>query len=117
MHIVNLYIVHMHRVHMHSVHMHSVQMHSVSMYSVHMHSVHLHSIHLYRTCTLHLHLQVSLPREAEDRSIPNKYYILQPRSARSKVCKHCTLQTADCRLYISPCQNKTLYKYRLKIRD
>ena len=28
---------------------------------------------------------VSLPREAEGRSIPNKYYILQPRSARSKV--------------------------------
>ena len=28
---------------------------------------------------------MSLPREAEGRSIPNKYYILQPRSARSKV--------------------------------
>ena len=30
---------------------------------------------------------VSLPREAEGRptGIPNKYYILQPRSARSKV--------------------------------
>jgi len=30
---------------------------------------------------------VSLPREAEDRTIPNKYYILQPRSARSKFMK------------------------------
>jgi len=30
---------------------------------------------------------VSLPREAEGRSIPNKYYILQPRSARSKFLK------------------------------
>lgn len=27
---------------------------------------------------------VTLPREAEDRTIPNKYYILQPRSSRSK---------------------------------
>ena len=32
---------------------------------------------------------VSLPREAEGRSIPNKYYILQPRSARSKVRMLC----------------------------
>jgi len=30
---------------------------------------------------------VSLPREAEDRTIPNKYYILQPRSSRSKFMK------------------------------
>jgi len=30
----------------------------------------------------------SLPREAEGRSINNKYYILQPRSARSKVRGH-----------------------------
>jgi len=30
---------------------------------------------------------VSLPREAEDRTIPNKYYILQPRSSRSKFLK------------------------------
>jgi len=30
---------------------------------------------------------VSLPREAEGRSIPNKYYILQPRSSRSKFLK------------------------------
>jgi len=30
---------------------------------------------------------VSLPREAEGRSIQNKYYILQPRSARSKFLK------------------------------
>ena len=30
----------------------------------------------------------NLPREAEGRSINNKYYILQPRSARSKVRGH-----------------------------
>jgi len=30
---------------------------------------------------------VNLPKEAEDRSIPNKYYILQPRSSRSKFLK------------------------------
>jgi len=30
---------------------------------------------------------VSLPREVEGRAIPNKYYILQPRSARSKFVK------------------------------
>jgi len=37
---------------------------------------------------------VSLPREAEGRTIPNKYYILQPRSTRSKVRGHLQLYHA-----------------------
>jgi len=37
---------------------------------------------------------VSLPREAEGRTIPNKYYILQPRSNRSKVRGHLQLYHA-----------------------
>ncbi len=36
----------------------------------------------------------NLPRESENRNIPNKYYILRPRSARSKVKGHLQLYHA-----------------------
>ena len=36
----------------------------------------------------------SMPRESDSRTIPNKYYILRPRSARSKVKGHLQLYHA-----------------------
>ena len=36
----------------------------------------------------------NLPRESENRNIPNKYYMLRPRSARSKVKGHLQLYHA-----------------------
>lgn len=36
----------------------------------------------------------NLPRESENRNIPNKYYILRPRSSRSKVKGHLQLYHA-----------------------
>jgi hypothetical protein len=36
----------------------------------------------------------NLPRESDNRNIPNKYYILRPRSARSKVKGHLQLYHA-----------------------
>ena len=40
----------------------------------------------------------AIPKEAPNRSIPNKYYILRPRSARSKVKGHLQLYHAFIRV-------------------
>lgn len=51
---------------------------------------------------------VSLPREAEGRTIPNKYYILQPRSTRSKVRGHLQLYHAYMSESHPPTDNSTV---------
>ena len=51
----------------------------------------------------------NLPRESENRNIPNKYYMLRPRSARSKVKGH--LQLYHAYVKVGPNEHFNLIPY------